>query len=111
MSLKTVRVATDEGQRVVGVQIPPTQINRVLRDLGVERSFKSPEEIYDAVLDNKETVELVGGLKLRPILSYIGWDTGPAAALRVKQVASTLDVVSWFLFTTIQILRPLGVIK
>lgn len=66
MSLKTVRIETQDGERVVGVQIPQNHINRVLRDLGVERSFKTPEEIFDAVIETKETIELVGGIKLRP---------------------------------------------
>lgn len=66
MSLKTVRIETEDGTRIVGVEIPSRQINRVLRDLGVEQSFKTPEEIFDTVLDTKETIELVGGIRLRP---------------------------------------------
>lgn len=66
MSLKTVRIETQDGERVVGVHIPTNNINRVLRDLGVEKSYKTPEEVFDAVLNTKETVELVEGLKLKP---------------------------------------------
>ena len=68
MSLKTVRIETVEGERVVGVQIPSHQINRVLRDLGVDRSYKSPEEIFDAVMETNEMIDLVGGIKLRRAL-------------------------------------------
>lgn len=64
MSLKTVRVETQDGTRIVGVRIPPTQISRVLRDLGVEQSYKTPAEIFKGVLENGERIELVGGLKL-----------------------------------------------
>ncbi len=64
MSLKTVRVETEDGERIVGVRIPPMQIGRVLRDLGVEQSFKTPEEIFKGILETGERVELVGGLKL-----------------------------------------------
>ncbi|HLM60729.1 MAG TPA: strawberry notch C-terminal domain-containing protein [Pyrinomonadaceae bacterium] len=66
MSLRTVRIETEEGERIVGVEIPARQINRVLRDLGVQQSFKTPEEVFDAVLETKETIDLVGGIRLRP---------------------------------------------
>jgi hypothetical protein len=65
ISLKTVRVETEEGERIVGVRIPPMQINRVLRDLGVQQSMKTPQEVYDGVLEHGESVQLVGGLKLQ----------------------------------------------
>ena len=65
MSLQTVRVETEEGERIVGVRIPPSQITRVLRDLGATQSFKTPEEIRQAVLELGETVQLVGGLRLQ----------------------------------------------
>ena len=63
-SLRTVRIETEEGQRIVGVEIPPSRINRVLRDLGVDKSFKSAEEIYDAVIESGETINLIGGARL-----------------------------------------------
>lgn len=66
LSLKTVRIETIEGERVVGVQIPTNHISRVLRDLGVEQSQKTPEEVFNAVIENKQTVDLVEGIKLKP---------------------------------------------
>lgn len=64
VSLKTVRIETQDGERIVGVQIPAMQIARVLRDLGVQQSYKSPAEIFDAVMNLKETITLVGGIKI-----------------------------------------------
>lgn len=66
MSLKTVRIETQEGERVVGVQIPSSQISRVLRDLGVQQSVNTPEEIYGAVLEMKDSFDLTGGIKIKP---------------------------------------------
>lgn len=62
--LKVVRVLTDDGQRVVGIQVPTKQIASVLRSLGLGRELKSPEEIFTAVLDQDDVIKLAGGLVL-----------------------------------------------
>jgi len=66
-NLKVVRVETDEGRRIVGVRIPAKSVSAVLRAIGVERSFKSPQAIFEGILDDGEQIELVGGFKLRRI--------------------------------------------
>jgi hypothetical protein len=62
--LKVVRVEADDGQRIVGVQIPAKALAGVLKAVGVQRSFKSPQAIFNGVLGG-ESVELVGGMKLQ----------------------------------------------
>ncbi len=65
VQLKSARVELADGERIVGIRIPTRAINGVLRDLGVERSFKSPQEIFNAVLDDNEKIKLVGGMELQ----------------------------------------------
>jgi O-acetyl-ADP-ribose deacetylase (regulator of RNase III) len=63
--LKSARVETDDGQRIVGVKIGARSISAVLKELSVQRSFKEPEEIFRAVMEENEQIRLVGGLSLR----------------------------------------------
>lgn len=63
--LKVVRVTTDDGLRIVGIQIPKIKVARVLRSLGISRSFKDPGKIFTGVLEEGEEINLVGGMKLR----------------------------------------------
>ncbi|MFL6284438.1 MAG: strawberry notch-like NTP hydrolase domain-containing protein [Pyrinomonadaceae bacterium] len=64
-SLRVVRVTTDDGMRIVGIQIPKNKLSRVLRALGISRSFKEPAQIFTGVLEEGEEISLVGGLRLR----------------------------------------------
>jgi P-loop containing NTP hydrolase pore-1/C-terminal domain on Strawberry notch homologue len=63
--LKVVRVTTVDGLRIVGIWIPKTKVAKVLRSLGISRSFKDPDKIFTGVLEEGEDINLVGGLKLR----------------------------------------------
>src|SRR2546430_11471937 len=57
-SLRVVRVTTDDGQRIVGIQIPRDRVGTVLRSLGTARDLREPDEIFYAVLDEGEEVSL-----------------------------------------------------
>jgi len=79
--LRVVRVTTDDGQRIVGVRIPPEQVGAVLRALALSRDLREPDEIFYAVLDEGEEVTLVSGLKLcrrflhrEPVIELCGAD-------------------------------------
>jgi predicted RNA methylase len=63
--LRVVRVTTDDGQRIVGIRIPPEQVGVVVRALGSTRDPRKPDEIFAGILDEGDEVELVSGLKLR----------------------------------------------
>src|SRR5258706_13040840 len=63
--LHITRAQTDEGQRVVGVEIPKTEVGRVLQSLGIGRTFETPDQVFDAVLTQGDTVGLSEGLSLR----------------------------------------------
>jgi protein strawberry notch len=63
--LRVVRVTTEDGQRIVGIQIPRDRVGAVLRSLGDSRDLREPDEIFQAVLDEGEEVSLVSNLKLR----------------------------------------------
>jgi hypothetical protein len=63
--LRVVRVSTDEGQRIVGIQIPPDRVFTVLRSLGLTRRLVEPSQIYNAVLNEGEEMTLAANLKLK----------------------------------------------
>ncbi len=63
--LHITRAQTDEGQRVVGVEIPKTEVGRVLQSLGIGRTFETPDQVFDAVLTQGDTVGLSERLSLR----------------------------------------------
>lgn len=63
--LRVVRVSTDEGQRIVGIQIPPDRVFAVLRSLGLTRRLVEPTQIYNAVLNEGEEMTLAANLKLK----------------------------------------------
>ncbi len=87
--LRVVRVTTDDGQRIVGIRIPPEQVGPIVRALGAGRDLREPEEIFTGVLDEGEEVALVSGLKLcrkvvhrEPVIELIGVDPYKFAELR-----------------------------
>ena len=87
--LRVVRVTTEEGQRIVGIQIPPDNVGTVLRSLGLSRDLREPEEIFYAVLDEGEEMTLASNLKLRrgsihsePAIELCGADPYKFAELR-----------------------------
>jgi hypothetical protein len=63
--LKVVRVTTDDGQRIVGIQIPPHKVWQVLRSLGIGRTPTEPNQIFHAVLTQADQITLAAGLQLR----------------------------------------------
>ncbi len=66
--LKTVRVKTDDGQRVIGARIGGEAINRVLRGLGAVGNVNlSPEDVQKTVMDDGETLDLAGDMQLRRV--------------------------------------------
>jgi hypothetical protein len=87
--LRVVRVTTDDGQRIVGIRIPPEQVGVVVRALGSTRDLREPDEIFAGILDEGDEVELVSGLKLRrtfvhrePVIELCGADPYKFAELR-----------------------------
>lgn len=62
--LRVVRLTTDGGHRVVGAHISKGKLGAVLRAIGVSRNIKSPDVIFDAVLNEDERIHLVNGLYL-----------------------------------------------
>ncbi len=65
--LRVVRATTDQGRRVVGVQVPRADLAATLRALGVTRTLRSAGGVFRAVLQERETVALVAGLELRRV--------------------------------------------
>jgi predicted RNA methylase len=87
--LRVVRVTTDDGQRIVGIRIPPEQVGVIVRALGSTRDLREPDEIFVGILDEGEVVNLVSGLKLRrafvhrePFIELCGADPYKFAELR-----------------------------
>lgn len=87
--LRVVRVTTDDGQRIVGIRIPPEQVGPIVRALGAGRDLREPEEIFTGILNEAEEVTLVSGLRLcrrflhrEPVIELCGADPYKFAELR-----------------------------
>jgi hypothetical protein len=63
--LKVVRVSTANGQRIVGVEIPRSQVARVLCALGLKGPSRDVGQIFHDLLNGTEFFNLTGGLKLK----------------------------------------------
>jgi len=68
--LRVVRALTDSKQRVVGIQIPQSEVGKVLRALNVQRDLRTSEEIFNAVLEQGDKIDLVQGLQLKQTTLY-----------------------------------------
>ena len=65
--LNIVRTTTDDGVRLVGVNIASDTINEIRRTFGIWRcAAGTAEEIIRAVCDENEIVELAGDMRIRP---------------------------------------------
>jgi hypothetical protein len=66
-SFKIVRTTTDEGVRLVGLQIPKTCVKEITRlfDCAWQQAETS-EEIFQSVIGGKESIELVENIRLKP---------------------------------------------
>jgi hypothetical protein len=87
--LRVVRLTTDDGQRIVGVQIPSDHVAEVLGALGVARTLRETNEIFNAILEDGEEISLTAGLKLKrgaihrdPVIELCGAHPTMFATLR-----------------------------
>lgn len=63
--LRVVRVSTEDGQRIVGVKIPRSQVRQVLRALGLDGPKSDPRQVFDELMQGGEPLTLVSGLSLK----------------------------------------------
>ncbi|HRH44048.1 MAG TPA: strawberry notch family protein [Pyrinomonadaceae bacterium] len=65
-AFKIVRTTTDEGVRLVGLQIPKAQVKEIVRLFdGVWEQEETSNEIFQSVLDGKESIELMENIRLK----------------------------------------------
>lgn len=65
-AFKIVRTTTDEGVRLVGLQIPKTQVKEIVRLFnGVWEQEETASDIYKSVIDGKESLELIENIRLK----------------------------------------------
>lgn len=65
-AFKIVRTTTDEGVRLVGLQIPKTQVKEIVRLFnGAWEQEETASDIYISVLDGKESLELIEDIRLK----------------------------------------------
>jgi len=65
-AFKIVRTTTDEGVRLVGLQIPKTQVKEIVRLFDCAwQSDDTSSEIFQSVLFGKESLELVENIRLK----------------------------------------------
>src|SRR5437773_4995607 len=98
--LRVVRVTTDDGQRIVGIRIPPEQVGPIVAALGATRDLREPDEIFTGVLDEGEEVTLVSGLKLcrkmvhrEPVIELIGVD--PYKFAEIRSLGLINETIDW----------------
>jgi hypothetical protein len=98
--LRVVRVTTDDGQRIVGIRIPPEQVGPIVAALGATRDLREPEEIFTGILDEGEEVTLVSGLKLcrkvvhrEPVIELIGVD--PYKFAEIRSLGLINETIDW----------------
>jgi hypothetical protein len=98
--LRVVRVTTDDGQRIVGIRIPPEQVGPVVSALGATRDLREPEDIFTGILDEGEEVSLVSGLKLcrkvvhrEPVIELIGVD--PHRFAEIRSLGLINEQIDW----------------
>jgi hypothetical protein len=87
--LRVVRVSTVDEQRIVGVEIPRTQVGRVLRSLGLEGPALDPKHLFMEMTEGCEPVGLVSDLALKcstferePVIELVCHDPDRFAELR-----------------------------
>jgi hypothetical protein len=98
--LRVVRVTTEDGQRIVGIQIPRDRVGAVLRSLGDSRYLREPDEIFYAVLDEGEEVLLVSNLTLRRGLIHKEpaielWGADPYKFAELREVGLINEQINW----------------
>ncbi len=98
--LRVVRVTTDDGQRIVGIRIPPEQVGPIVAALGATRDLREPDEIFTGILDEGEEVTLVSGLKLcrkmvhrEPVIELIGVD--PYKFAEIRSLGLINETIDW----------------
>ena len=65
-AFKIVRTTTDEGVRLVGLQIPKTQVKEIVRLFnGVWEQEETASDIYKSVICGKESLELIENIRLK----------------------------------------------
>ncbi len=65
-AFKIVRTTTDEGVRLVGLQIPKQQVKEIIRLFDcVWEQAETSNDIFQSVLDSKESVELAENIRLK----------------------------------------------
>jgi len=63
--LRVVRVSTEDGRRIVGVEIPRSQVGQVLRSLGLKGPSADASQIFRELLEGGDAINLASDLKLK----------------------------------------------
>src|SRR6185295_18305993 len=98
--LRVVRLTTDDGQRIVGVQIPSDHVGEVLGALDVARTLRDTNEIFTAVLEDGEEIALTAGLKLKrgaihrdPVIELCG--AHPTMFATLRKLGLINEQIAW----------------
>src|SRR5205807_1724452 len=90
----------DDGQRIVGIRIPPEQVGPIVAALGATRELREPEEVFTGILGEGEEVTLVSGLKLcrkvvhrEPVIELIGVD--PYKFAEIRSLGLINETIDW----------------
>jgi hypothetical protein len=63
--LRVLRVSTEDGRRIVGIEIPPKRLGAVLRAMGIRTVVTDPDDVFAAVLKHGDEIPLASNMKLK----------------------------------------------
>ena len=97
-ALNIVRTTTDDGKRLVGVNIPGETIGEIRRAFGLWRNTAAnAAEILRSVREENETIELLGEMKIRPARFQGRWliEIAPASYEQIRELRETalVDII------------------
>ena len=69
--VRVMRLKLDSGERLLGRLIAPKDLDKALKKLNVEKSSVkyTPEQVYDAIINNGETIILANDWRLKRVMS------------------------------------------
>ncbi|MDD4616364.1 MAG: strawberry notch family protein, partial [Alphaproteobacteria bacterium] len=97
---RVYRLQTDDGERIIGRMLPPTEIDAFCRNLGIDAPTLSTDDAWGLLNDGKVTAHLADGLALRRSLvmnehriELTGFTSGMVDALKARGLFG--EIISW----------------
>ena len=100
-NMRVFRLQTDTGERLLGRVIEPHKIQEISQALGLHNVALAPAEVFDLVMNQRQSVALPGGLMLRSALvmrerrfEIIG-QVSDACCEQLKAAGCFTEIIQW----------------